>query len=270
MILSLFLLFSPMAMAQDDNRARAEELFYNGQLLFEDEEYKAAITAWQKGYELSNMPDFLKNIALAQEALGQYDEAIQTLNQYRALASFDDQEELKVWLEELKQKQEQAEALAQERKSETDRIEEAKRKEREQIEEEKRLQKEQDLAKEQELLRQKEELLRKEQELAKRKDELPLWTSVAGTAISSGVAIYFTTQANQAKTSLEGYCEWETGYCLENGTFDFQNEIDGYNESKRGQLIASGLALSFGSIAVWQISSNLSASPTSITWSTTW
>jgi len=278
-LFSLFLLFSPVAIAQDDNMARAEELFYNGQLLFEDEEYKAAITAWEQGYEISKMPDFLKNITLAQEALGQYDEAIQTLNQYRALASFDDQEELKVWMEELKQKQAEAETEAQERQAEKKRIEEAKKQEQAKIEEEKRLQKEQELAKEEELILQKEALLKKEQELANKKKfelppKLPMWTSIGGTVLASGAAIYFTTAANSAKENIEVYCEWGTGACLYSELTDFnqtlQGDIDSYNNNKNGQIIASGLAITLGAVSIWQVSSNLSATPTSITWSTTW
>ncbi len=84
---------------------RAKELFYNGQLLYEEQEYESAVLAWQKGYEITQLPAFLKNIALAHEANQDYPKAIDYLKQYRAFAPFEEQEELKVWLVDLESKQ---------------------------------------------------------------------------------------------------------------------------------------------------------------------
>lgn len=83
------------------SKERAKELFYNGQLLYEEQEFESAILAWQKGYEITQLPAFLKNIALAYEANQEYTEAIDFLKQYRAFAPFEEQEELKSWLTEL-------------------------------------------------------------------------------------------------------------------------------------------------------------------------
>ena len=87
-----------------ESEERAKELFYNGQLLYEEGRYEAAILAWQKGYDITELPAFLKNIALAQESAGQYSQAIQTLQTYRAFAPFEEQEELRTWLEDLEEK----------------------------------------------------------------------------------------------------------------------------------------------------------------------
>ena len=97
----LFWLHSLCYAQEDVSEERAKELFFNGQLLYEEGEYDSAILAWERGYELTNLPAFLKNIAIAQEANGNYTAAIVYLKKYRAFAPFDEQEELKVWLTEL-------------------------------------------------------------------------------------------------------------------------------------------------------------------------
>ncbi len=81
----------------------AERLFYNGQLLYEEQQFESAVLAWKKGYEITELAPFLKNIALAYEANKQYPEAIDYLKQYRAFAPFEEQEELKAWLKELEE-----------------------------------------------------------------------------------------------------------------------------------------------------------------------
>ena len=54
--------------AQEDvSEERAKELFFNGQLLYEEGEYESAVLAWERGYELTHLPAFLKNIALAHD-----------------------------------------------------------------------------------------------------------------------------------------------------------------------------------------------------------
>ena len=83
------------------DQERAKELFYNGQLLFDEGEFESAILAWERGYEITQLPAFLKNIALAHEKNENYSMAIDFLKQYRAFAPFEEQEDLKVWLTEL-------------------------------------------------------------------------------------------------------------------------------------------------------------------------
>lgn len=74
--------------------ARGIELFENGAILYDEGRYEDAILAWQEGYRISQRPGFLYNIANAQERLGDYAAAIDTLGRYRALARTDERETL--------------------------------------------------------------------------------------------------------------------------------------------------------------------------------
>lgn len=90
-----WLLLGPAAWAQDDtSQERARELYQNGRTLYEEGEYESAIMAFKQGYDLSKLPAFLYNIANAYERLGDFEQAIAYLNQYRALASADERETL--------------------------------------------------------------------------------------------------------------------------------------------------------------------------------
>ena len=71
---------------------RAKELFENGQILYDEGRYEAAVTAWQASYRLSGYPDLLFNISGAQERLGAFQAALDTLNQYRVYAPADERE----------------------------------------------------------------------------------------------------------------------------------------------------------------------------------
>ena len=103
----LFWLHSLCHAQEDVTEDRAKELFFNGQLLYEEGEYDSAILAWERGYELTKLPAFIKNIALAYEADENYVDAIVYLKKYRAFAPFEEQEELKAWLTELESSAEQ-------------------------------------------------------------------------------------------------------------------------------------------------------------------
>jgi tetratricopeptide (TPR) repeat protein len=75
------------AQAQDPGSdARARELYDNGSILFDEGRYQDAVVAWQEAYRLSNRPALLYNIASAQERMGHWEAAVNTLNAYRALA----------------------------------------------------------------------------------------------------------------------------------------------------------------------------------------
>lgn len=80
------------ALAQDDPwdsqdpEARAKELYQNGAILYEEGRYEDAVVAWDEAYRLSQRPALLYNIANAQERLGLWQEALDTLNRYRAYA----------------------------------------------------------------------------------------------------------------------------------------------------------------------------------------
>jgi tetratricopeptide (TPR) repeat protein len=74
--------------------ARGIELYENGATLYDEGRYEDAILAWQEGYRISQRPGFLYNIANAQERLGDYRAALDTLGRYRALARTDERETL--------------------------------------------------------------------------------------------------------------------------------------------------------------------------------
>lgn len=66
--------------------ARARELWENGAILYNEGRYEDAILAWDEAYHLSERPLILTNIANAQERLGLWQDALETLNRYRAYA----------------------------------------------------------------------------------------------------------------------------------------------------------------------------------------
>ncbi len=90
-------LFGPVARAQgtpDANQERAKELYQNGSLLYDEGRYEDAIIAFQEAYRLSEQPKLLYNIAQAQERLGRYQDALDTLSRYRAYAPAEEREAL--------------------------------------------------------------------------------------------------------------------------------------------------------------------------------
>ena len=64
----------------------ARELYENGLYQFENGQYEQAITAWQTAYELSERHRLVYNIASAQERLGLWQEALDSLTLYRTYA----------------------------------------------------------------------------------------------------------------------------------------------------------------------------------------
>lgn len=95
---------------QDTDLDRAMELFQNGKTLFDEGNYEAAISAWQKAYDLSDRPTLLYNIASAAERLGDYDRALASLNAYRAFAKADEREALERRMRNLEGQRDAAEA----------------------------------------------------------------------------------------------------------------------------------------------------------------
>jgi TolA-binding protein len=91
------------ALAQDDTTtaepapsdAEAKRLFDSGAELYEEGRYEQAIVAFREAYTLSKRHALLKNIANAQERLGDLEGAVATLNEYRIYAD----EETKASLE---------------------------------------------------------------------------------------------------------------------------------------------------------------------------
>jgi len=95
---------------------RARELYDNGKSLFDEANYRDSILAWEESYRLSNRPALLFNIANAHERLGEYSEAIEVLNRYRAFATEEERESISRRmrnLERLQAEQEEKIAAAQ-------------------------------------------------------------------------------------------------------------------------------------------------------------
>jgi tetratricopeptide (TPR) repeat protein len=76
----------------DDRRAR--ELWENGAILYSEGRYEDAIAAWTEAYRLSRRPIILTNLANAQERLGRWNDALDSLNRYRAFAVASEREAL--------------------------------------------------------------------------------------------------------------------------------------------------------------------------------
>ena len=93
-----------VAQAGEEDEARARSLFENGARLYEEGRYEEAIMAWEEGYRLSKRPLFLFNIANAQERLGKLEEALSSLNRYRAFAADDEREVLEKRVRNLEQR----------------------------------------------------------------------------------------------------------------------------------------------------------------------
>lgn len=80
--------------AEPEIDARAREIYDNGVILYEEGRYEDAIYAWEEAWKLSPRPLLLFNIANAQERLGHYEAAMDTLGRYRALAPAGERETL--------------------------------------------------------------------------------------------------------------------------------------------------------------------------------
>lgn len=94
LLLTALLTTAPSAWAQDpaspEADARAKELYGNGQRLYDEGYYEQAIAAWKEAYALSSRAALLFNISNAYERLGKLQEALDTLNLYRAYATGDE------------------------------------------------------------------------------------------------------------------------------------------------------------------------------------
>lgn len=92
-IVAIFCWFVASASAQD-NDARARELYDNGAILYEEGRYEDAVVAFLEAYRLSGRPALLFNIANAQERLGRWVDAHETLQRYRVYAGAEERETL--------------------------------------------------------------------------------------------------------------------------------------------------------------------------------
>lgn len=98
---------APAAEAGDANTARASELYQNGKRLYDEGSYEAAILAFKEGYELSKRYQFLFNISQAYERMGEFGEAANYLDQYRAFAPKDQTDTLGRKIDALRQRQQE-------------------------------------------------------------------------------------------------------------------------------------------------------------------
>lgn len=94
---------------------RAEELYDNGRTLFAEGSYDDAATAFEQAYALSGNLDMLYNAMLAYDRANRFEEAIDALDRYRALAPASEREGLDARKKSLVvrlEKQREAEAAA--------------------------------------------------------------------------------------------------------------------------------------------------------------
>ena len=117
-LLYLFLWVSPV-LAQEptpnSQDKQAKTLYKNGSRLYDEGRYKEAIQAFQEAYKLSGRHALLYNIAAAQERMGELDQALETLYQYRIYAPEKEQDtlakrtaNLQIRIEEQNQKEQAA------------------------------------------------------------------------------------------------------------------------------------------------------------------
>ncbi len=89
------ILLVALSLAQDPGGdARARELYDNGEILYAEGRYEDAIVAFEEAYRLSGRPLLLFNMANAQERLGRWREALDTLSRYRVYAGADERDTL--------------------------------------------------------------------------------------------------------------------------------------------------------------------------------
>ena len=105
-----------LAIAEETNLGEAKILYDNGKMLFEEERYENAIDSWQRSWEISQKPILLYNIALAYEAMEDYEQAINFIYKYRSFAEPDEHQFLKDKIVELNEKKSQQDRLLLETK----------------------------------------------------------------------------------------------------------------------------------------------------------
>ena len=87
-----------------EDLTRADDLFENGRALYQDGSYDGAIAAFKSAYELSGDPVLLYNIALAYDRMDSFDEAIEYLEAYRAVAPAEERDALSEKVDSLRRR----------------------------------------------------------------------------------------------------------------------------------------------------------------------
>ena len=242
----LFTWLIHLAVAEPDESVdlkQAEEFFLNGQQLYNESRYSAAIIAWQEGYEMTKMPAFLKNIALAQEAMGEFEQALNTLSVYRAYAPYEEQEGLRIWQETLEG--ELAERLVEQTQAENI---------------------EQSDSQEAPVDTMRDEQAPIETEIPLEKQSFtwnPMWSVGAAAGLVVGSSL-LTFQAASLHNQILEQCQSinDELICL-NSVQSLQSDLDG---TQRSALILWGASAIVSSVAIWQFSNetSLQATPTSV------
>ena len=224
---------------------RAKELFFNGQLLYEEEEYDSAVLAWKKGYEITQLPAFLKNIALAYEANKAYSEAIDFLKQYRAFAPFEEQVELKTWLTEL-------ETLAAEEVLALTKTEEST-----------------DVPNESNTVETNSTsntlnpntipaVPSNDQSKTTTGLTQPFFTGLGSTVLLAGGATAMTVRSSKLYAEIEANCDLSSGFCLDN--IADTDLLGQFNRSKSISMALWGTTLVGAGLTTWQYSRSVQVS----------
>ncbi len=100
---------TPAAGPSEADLARASELYQNGKRLYDEGSYEAAILAFKEGYELSKRYQFLFNLSQAYERMGEFGEAANYLDQFRAFAPEEQAEVYSRKIDALRQRQQEKE-----------------------------------------------------------------------------------------------------------------------------------------------------------------
>ncbi|MCA9719008.1 MAG: hypothetical protein H6713_11050 [Myxococcales bacterium] len=169
----------------DETREQARQLFINGQRLYAEGSYEAAIIAFKKGYELSQEPAFLYNIANAYERLGEFGQARDYYDQYRVYADEGQQDALSRKIAVLDKRQ--SEKLAEEQ-ADKERAAAAAREEE----------------------RRRQEQLQADQKPKEKVFGPAAWALTATAAIGFGIGIGFGVRANNKRDEALANCVGET------------------------------------------------------------
>jgi tetratricopeptide (TPR) repeat protein len=236
LVLSLCLLFSAAAFAQSDSeRERARTLYDEAAECYDLGRYDCALEKWQEVYDLTEVPSVLYNLGNTHERLGNLEEAVERLQQYRPHAREGQTQVLDSRIANLQERLElrrQAEA--------------AQEAEREQIEEQirEREQEAERLAEEREELEQERARLIQELERAEEARRAPAglraarWTTLGIGVAGVATGVGFQIRRASLKSDLENACSSEGGTFCPDSVSD---DVDSYDSAKIG--VISGYAV---------------------------
>lgn len=271
-LLAILLCSASSASAQSD-RERARTLFDEAASCYDLGRYDCALDKWQQVYELTEVPSILYNLGNTQERLGNLEEAVELLQQYRPHvdgAQLDVLDSRIINLQERVALQNQA-AAAEE--AEQARIA-AQIRERET--ESARLQEERE-ALEQERARLEAELIRAEQAAEAERAPAGLvaarWTTLAIGVGGVATGLAFQVKRSSLQSDLESECGGPNGmFC----PLSAQDDVDSYENAKTGVIVgySVGAAALTASLVTFLLKGNRDrsddASGADVSFSPTW